>query len=170
MENKTVSIIKSRVSCRYYTTTKVSLSKVNQVVEAGKMAPSAMNRQICNITVVRTKRIVERLRQLAIEARGKDPYYGASTLILVTGPRDDQFTNLDGACILENMFIAATALKLNSCWINSTEDVLEKNPRFRKTLGLSEDQRVVGTCVLGYAADKDQLQLKERKADFVKYI
>ena len=152
MENKTISIIKSRVSCRAYSEKKVPLSKALQVAEAGKMAPSGMNRQIVNILVLRKKSVVEKLRKLAVELGGKDPYYGASTLILVYGPREDKFTALDGACVLENMFIAATALKI------------------KKQLGIPEDARVVGTCILGYAKDPASLAVKERKADFVKVI
>lgn len=170
MENKIVKLIKSRVSCRYYTTTKVPLSKVKEIAEAGMMAPSGKNGQICNISVVRTKKTVEKLRQLSVELFNRDCYYGASTIILVYGPKDNQFTDVDGACILENMFIAATALKLNSCWINQTNAILEKNPRFRKTLGVDENAKVVGACIVGYAADHEQLKVKERKADFIKYI
>ena len=172
MENKTISMIKSRVSCRAYSEKKVPLSKALQVAEAGKMAPSGMNRQIVNILVLRKKSVVEKLRKLAVELGGKDPYYGASTLILVYGPREDKFTALDGACVLENMFIAATALKINSCWIHRTDDVLSspKGLKIKKQLGIPEDARVVGTCILGYAKDPASLAVKERKADFVKVI
>lgn len=172
MANRVIETIKSRVSCRYYTTTKVPLSKVKEVAEAGMMAPSGKNRQICNITVVRTKRLVEKLRQLSIDICKRDCYYGASTILLVSGPKDDEFTSVDGACILENMFVAATSLKLNSCWINQTEMILSdpKGARFKKSLGIDENHRVVGACILGYAADPEQLEVKPRKADFIKYL
>ena len=49
MANKTVELIKSRVSCRSYSDKKVSLKKALEIAEAGKYAPSGMNRQIANI-------------------------------------------------------------------------------------------------------------------------
>ena len=172
MENKVINVIKNRVSCREYSDKKVSLAKALQVAEAGKMAPSGMNRQISNILVLRKKSLVEKLRKLAIEVGGKDPYYGATTLILVYGPRDDRFTVQDCSCILENMFIAATALKINSCWINRTDDLLNtpKGAKIKKQLGLEENAMVVGTCILGYAKDESKLAVKPRKDDFVKVL
>ena len=49
MANKTIENIKNRVSCRSYSDKKVPLRKVLEIAEAGKFAPSAMNRQIANI-------------------------------------------------------------------------------------------------------------------------
>ena len=53
MSNKVINIIKSRVSCRAYSGKKVSLKKLNEILEAGRSAPSACNRQIADITAVR---------------------------------------------------------------------------------------------------------------------
>ena len=52
MKNKTIELIKSRTSCRAYSDKKVSLKKALEVAEAGKFAPSGMNRQIANIYVI----------------------------------------------------------------------------------------------------------------------
>ena len=46
MSNKTLDLIKSRVSCRSYAEKKVPLKKILAVAEAGKFAPSGKNRQI----------------------------------------------------------------------------------------------------------------------------
>jgi nitroreductase len=51
MKNKTVQVILDRVSCKSYSNKKVSTSKIQQIAECGKNAPSGMNRQICNITM-----------------------------------------------------------------------------------------------------------------------
>ena len=170
MKNKTLDLIKSRVSCRSYNDQKVSFSKVMAVAEAGKFAPSGMNRQICNIYVVKSKRYMEKLRDLSIKVRERDCMYGAKTVLLVAGPRGDKFTDLDGACILENMFLAAHALKINSCWINQFDELLltKEGLKIKKSLGIPEDDRVVGACILGYAKDPSQLVVKPRKEDFIK--
>ena len=167
--NQAIKAILERRSTRAYEERKVPLSKLNQVLEAGKMAPSAMNRQIGNILAVRSKKLVERLRQASLEITGRDCFYGANTMIIVYGPRGDRFTKQDCSCILENMFVAATALKLQSCWINQVDDILsnEKEKRLRKSLGIPEEMEIVGTCIVGYAKDGIIPDPKARKDDFV---
>ncbi len=172
MKNKALDLIKSRVSCRNYSDKKVSLKKVMEIAEAGKFAPSGMNRQICNIYVINSKSKVEKLRKLSFKIRERDCMYGAKTIILVGGPRGDKFTDLDGSCILENMFLAAHALKINSCWINQFDEFFQTKEglKVKKSLGIPEDYRIVGSCILGYAKDESSLQVKERKEDFIKVI
>ena len=172
MENKTLKLIKSRVSCRAYSEKKVSKNKVLAVAEAGKFAPSGMNRQIANIYVINSKRNVEKLRRLSNEIREKDCMYGANTIILVAGPRDDRFTYQDCSCVLENMFLAAHALNLGSCWINQFDEFFQtKNGlKVKKSLGIPEDFMIVGSCALGYPAENATLAVKERKADFIKVL
>ena len=172
MKNKTVDLIKSRVSCRSYSDKKVPFKKVLEVAEAGKYAPSGMNRQICNIYVVKSKRCMDKLRTLSLKIREKDCMYGAKTIILVGGPKDDPFTFQDGSCILENMFLAAHALKIDSCWINQFEQLFETKDgeKVKKSLGIPEDYRIVGSCILGYAKEPESLKVKERKSDFIKVL
>lgn len=172
MENKTLRIIKSRVSCRAYSEKKVPLKKVLAVAEAGKFAPSGMNRQIANIYVVKTKRYVEKLRTLSINVANRDCMYGAQTVILVSGPRGDRFTFQDCSCVLENMFLAAHALGIASCWINQFEDLFSSKDglKVKKSLGIPEDQQIVGACILGYPKDGALPESKPRKEDFIKVI
>lgn len=172
MENKVITTIKNRVSCRSFTTKKVSINKVNAIVECGKMAPSAMNKQIANILVLRRKKFVEKLRKLSLDVYNHDCFYGANTMILVYGPEDNAFTKQDCSCILENMFIAASSLNVGSCWINQVNDLLKtpKGLKVKKALGLNDDILVVGTCILGIASPEAKLEIKPRKDNFVKIL
>lgn len=172
MENKVLKVIKSRVSCRAYSDRKVSLKKTLEIAEAGKFAPSGKNRQIANIYVVNSKRYVEKLRALCLAEAGRDCMYGAKTIILVAGPRDDAFTFQDCSCVLENMFVAANALNICSCWINQFDELFKtKNGlKIKKALGIPEESQVVGACALGYAKEGTVLEPKKRKEDFIKVI
>lgn len=173
MPNKTIEIIKNRVSCRSYSDKKVSLKKVLEIAEAGKYAPSAINRQIADIFIVNSKKYVEKLRSLSLSVSNRDCMYGAKTVILVAGPKDDRFTFQDCSCILENMFLAASSLKLATCWINQFEDLFnsgKEGQKIKQQLGIPEDFRVVGACIVGYPSDPASLKVKERKADFIKVI
>lgn len=171
-ENKFISIIKNRISCRSYTSQKVSLSKVKLITECGMMAPSGKNRQIANILVVRDKKQVEKLRSLSLQHLERDCFYGANTFILVYAPREDKFCIQDSTCILENMFIAATALKINSCWINQVDDLFntKEGQKIKKSWKIPENSMIVGTCIIGYCAEPEKLIIKKRKEDFVKIL
>ena len=172
MANKTLDIIKNRVSCRSYSEKKVSLKKVLEIAEAGKYAPSGMNRQIANIYVVNSKRNIEKLRKLSLKIREKDCMYGAKTIILVGGPRGDRFTYQDCSCVLENMFLAAKALNISSCWINQFDEFFstKEGLKVKKSLVIPDDYCIVGSCALGYAKDPSSLKVKERREDFIKVL
>ena len=172
MANKTLEIIKNRVSCRSYSDKKVSIKKVMEIAEAGKFAPSGKNRQIANIYVVNSKRNVEKLRKLSLKILNRDCMYGAKTIILVAGPRDDQFTFQDCSCVLENMFVAAKALNIASCWINQFEELFNEKDgkKVKQSLGIPEDFYIVGSCALGYPTDASALKVKPRKEDFIKVL
>ena len=172
MENKMLKIIKTRVSCRAYSEKKVSFKKAMMIAEAGKYAPSGKNRQIANIYLVNSKRYVEKLRTLSVNELNRDCMYGAKTILLVAGPKDDPFTYQDCSCVLENMFIAAHALGISSCWINQFNNLFQtKNGlKIKKTLGIPDDAMIVGSCVLGYPQDGSSLSVKDKKEDFIKII
>ena len=119
----------------------------------------------------RKKSYIEAFRKISIEEREHDCYYGASTLILVYGPRDDRFTIQDASCMLENMFIASEALGLGSCWINRSDEYLNtpNGKKLRKKLGLKESDFVVGTCIVGYI-NGDKPEVKPRREDLIRII
>ncbi len=98
--------------------------------------------------------------------------YGAKTIILVAGPRDDRFTYQDCSCILENMFVAAKALNVASCWINQFEEFFNTPDglKVKRILGIPEDFCIVGSCALGYPNEGGELSVKPRKDDFIKVI
>lgn len=170
MKNKVLDVINSRVSCREYSDKKVSPKKLAEILKAGSMAPSAKNRQIANILVLKSRGNVAKMRDLAIKEMGRDVFYGANVLVLVYAPKDDKFCYQDCSCILENMFVAANALGIQSCWINQVNDLLAtpNGIKLKKKLEIPEDACIVGTCILGYAKEGVQLISKERKADFIK--
>ena len=172
MANKTIEVIKNRVSCREYSDKKVSLKKALEIAEAGKYAPSAMNRQIANIFVINTKRYVEKLRKLSLAISNRDCMYGAKTVLLVGAPREDRFVAQDCSCVLQNVFLAASALRISSCWINQFDELLQTKDglKVKKALGIPEDYRIIGAAILGYPKEGTALKVKERKDDFIRVI
>ena len=151
---------------------------IEQVVEAGRHAPSGGNSQTTHFLVITNPAVLTKLAKLvqeafaqmeetpgmykslrnSINAAKKGSYvfhYGAPVLIVTANKRGYGNALADSACALENMMIAANALDLGSCWINQLH-WLDENPQVRtylETLGLEEDETITGGLILGYAAE-----------------
>lgn len=162
--SKLIDLINSRVSCRNYSDKKVSLKKLNEILLAGRSAPSARNNQIASILAVRNKSRVEKLRKLSNELLNRDVMYGANTVVLVHAPRDNKFSFQDCSCILENIFLAATSLKINSCWINQFDELLSSKEglKIKKSLGIPLENVIVGSAILGYRPDGNKIEIKDK--------
>lgn len=161
---KAIDAIKNRVSCRDFSDKKVSLKKLQMILEAGQAAPSACNRQIADITAVRKGVYINKIRDLSKCLMNRDIMYGASTIVLVHAPKVDAFCAQDCSCIIENMMVAATSLKIDSCWINQFDELLVSNEakKLRKSLGIPDNHRVVGSVALGYRKDGAVIQIKAK--------
>ena len=147
---------------------------LEQVIEAGRSAPSGSNSQSTHLIVITEKETLSVLKEKVQAAfakmeEGPDTYvslrnsiraskkgnyvfhYGAPVLIVTANKKGYGNAMADSACVLENMMIASHAL--GPCWINQlhwlTEDAEVRG--FLETLGLGADEFVTGGLIVGYA-------------------
>ena len=152
-----LKVIKARRACRSFSNKEVELEKINEVVEAGLLAPSGMNRQTPVIIVIKDKKTRDELEAFnkKIMGRDVDPFYGAPVILLVVASKEG-LSLLDGAACMENMLLEATNQGLASCWIHRAEEEI-KLPEVRELLsftGLDFDQYVgIGHVILGYPSE-----------------
>lgn len=163
MMNETLQTIAKRTSCRSYQDKSLDSETLMTILNAGIQAPSAMNKQLCEVFAVTRKDYIDELAdtvRYVFNERGNakpDDYhcaYHAPILVIVAGPEYDSKRVEDGTCILENMFLAATSLNIGSCWINQlrdTQDVDEVRNVLTK-IGIPTNFQVVGCAALGYPA------------------
>ena len=185
MEN-TLELIKSRRSTRKYKTDAVPEEKLNQIVEAGRYAPSGGNCQSTHFIVVKNKEVLAELANLvqqefakmeittglyksivnSINASKNGNYvfhYNAPVLIITANQKDYGNNIADCACALENMMLMANALDLGSCWINQLK-WLNENPvilDYMKKLELDESERIYGALAVGYPDTANGLPERE---------
>lgn len=190
----TLNIIRTRRSTRNYLNKSVEDEKLQQVLDAGRYAPSGGNSQTTHFMVITNPEVMETLIQLvqqefakmevvpgmyrsmvhSIEASKSGNYvfqYHAPVLILTANQIDYGNNIADCACALENMMIMANALDLGSCWINQLK-WLNENPiitEYLHSLGLDQTERVYGAMALGYADPLNRTPLK-RKGNRVTYV
>ena len=193
-----LEFIKSRRSTRRFKADAVEKEKLDQVLEAGRYAPSGGNCQTTHFIVVSNQEVLRKLADLvqqefavmeetpgmyksivnSIRSSRKGGYvfhYAAPVLIIVANQKDYGNNIADCSCALENMMLMANALDLGSCWINQLK-WLNENPvllNFLQGLGLKEGERVYGALAVGYADTKDGLPEREplkRSGNEVTYI
>jgi nitroreductase len=171
MVNETLKTILTRRSVRKYKSEQIPREVLQQIIEAGLHAPSAMGRQPWHIVAVRgldkiaevdreVKAATERMpdnpyREYVGKASYTINYHDAPTFIIVSGntvlsPRN---AAIDCALVHGNMFLAAHSLGVGSCWINQL-NVLNDEPGFREymtRLGIPTENRIFGCACFGYA-------------------
>ena len=177
-----LEFIKSRRSTRNYQSKEVETEKLNEILEAGRYAPSGGNNQSCRFVVVENQEVLQRLAELTQQEFSKMDYdettygslvnsikqskkgnyvfhYHAPVLIIVANNKGYGNALVDSACALENMMLMANALDLGTCWINQLH-WLDESPAIReylKEFGIDESLPICGALSVGYANTEDGL-------------
>jgi nitroreductase len=154
------TLVSKRYSVRAYQSQPVEEAKLQQVLEAACLAPTAANRQPFQLIVVQTNGRKKELQQIY----DKPWFLQAPLVIFAVGVpsqgwvRADgtNYTTVDVAIAMDHLILAATELGLGTCWIASLNIQATQ-----KALELPPDVVPVACTPLGYPAD--QLGIKERK-------
>lgn len=165
-------VIRNRYSCKNFSDRQVEADKLQAILAAGRLAPTAKNLQEQRIYVIQSAAGLAKLDKVT------PCRYGAPTVLLVAFDKDNVFTYPDSerdsgvedaAIVATHMMLAATNEGVDSCWLNYF------NPdAVAKAFDLPENEEVLMLLDLGYAA-KEAKPLPNhfsRKAieETVKYI
>ena len=144
-------VIKNRFSCKKYGSQQVEADKLNAILEAGRLAPTAKNLQEQRIYVLQSDEALAKIDK-ATPCR-----YGAPTVLVVAYDRNTVFTYPggkkdsgaeDATIVATHMLLAAADEGVDSCWLNNFDsDALAKG------LGLPENEEILMLMDLGYAAE-----------------
>ena len=161
--------IKTRKSVRAYLDKPVEDVKVNIVLEAGRLAPSASNRQEWRFVVVRES---ETRKKLAEAAAGQT-FVGEAPIVIAACAETDEKVMMCGqlcypidiAIALDHMTLAAVEQGLGTCWIGKFNE-----KKVKEILGIPEKIRVVELLLLGYPSDPSPVEKNRHHLDkIVKY-
>ena len=157
--------IRKRCSVRSYQDRAVEMEKLEGILEAARLAPSASNRQEWRFIVVQDKNIRQRLMQAA---KGQAFVGQAPVVIACCATTDNHVMTcgqmcypIDVAIAIEHMALKATEEGLGTCWVGAFYE-----DKVREILGIPQDIRVVELLALGYPAKpssnrKDRLSIEE---------
>ncbi|MBQ2153711.1 MAG: nitroreductase [Oscillospiraceae bacterium] len=167
---ETLTVLKTRRSCRAYLPDPVEDEKLNAILEAGTYAATGMGRQSPIILVVKDPEVRAELQKLNAAAMGMDidPFYGAPELLVVLANKEMPTYVCDGSLVMGNMMNAAADLGVASCWIHRAKEEFEseEGKALLKRLGIEGDYEGIGNLILGYAA-KPANAPAPRKADYI---
>lgn len=163
-----LTVLKERRSCRSFDGRPVEEDKLNKILEAGMYAPTGMGRQSPVMVAVTDSDTVAELSKMNAEIMGTDgdPFYGASTVIIVLADKNIGTHVYDGALVMGNLMNAAEALGVQSCWIHRAKEEFDspKGRAMLKKWGIEGDYEGIGHCVLGYG---EKVPAKPRKENYI---
>lgn len=161
-------LIQRRYSVRAYKSLPVEDEKLQQVLEAARLAPTAANRQAFQLIVVHTAGREAELKRIY----PPEWFSQAPIIIAAVGlPKDNwvrrdarNYVDVDVAIVLDHLILAAADLGLGTCWIGAFDPAAA-----REVLGLPESAEPIALTPLGYPADEPRSKLRRPLADLVRY-
>ena len=161
--------IRKRSSVRSFLDKPIENDVLISVMEAGRLAPSAKNRQEWRFIVVKDSQ----LRKKIGEAANGQTFVGEAPVVLVACGVTDGYVMscgqpsypIDIAISLDHISLAAVELGLGTCWIGAFNEDMVK-----EILGIPKEIRVVELMPIGYPVFKSVKEKNRLPMDkIVKY-
>jgi len=172
--NGFLQLAKKRYSCRKYQPVPVEEEKINYLLECGRIAPSAANRQPWKVFVVRDSGILS----LIHDAYPREWFAGAPVVFVFCGDHSlswkrqkdaKDHADIDIAIMVDHITLAATEQGLATCWICAFDP-----DKLRQILELPDHLEPLVVLPLGYpadSADENRHQQSRKPAnDFVTFL
>ena len=144
-------VIRNRYSCKNFSGKEVEKEKLDQILEAGRLAPTAKNLQEQHIYVVQSE------KGLAAIDKVTPCRYHAPMVLVVAYHKNNVFTYPggkrdsgieDASIVATHMMLAAYNAGVDSCWINFFDP-----EELAQALDLPEEEEILMLLDLGIAAE-----------------
>ncbi len=146
-----IELIKKRYSVRKYKQVPVEGEKIAQIVEAGRVAPTAANRQPQRVLVISSKDAMDKA-QKGVRT------FGAPLLLIICADESESWVrsydqhnsaDIDTSIVAVHMMLQATDLGLGSLWIGNF-----KKQIIMQEFGLPENIIPKSVLAIGYADEE----------------
>lgn len=163
-----LSAIESRRSVRQYSAQPVEEEKINKVLEAARLSPSASNQQNWKFIVVRDSA----KRKKLTEAAYGQAFVGQAPVILAACGTDPDSVmkcgqhryTVDLSIATAYMILEAHELGLGACWLGRFDEKAVKG-----ILGIPDRVRVVAMTPLGYPDESPEAKPRKSLDEIVCY-
>ncbi len=163
-----LELVEKRYSVRAYKSDLVEERKLQQVLEAARLAPTAANRQPFQIIVINIKGKKADLGRIY----GRTWFVKAPIVICICSVPSESWVRQDGkiycdidsAIVMDHLVLAATELGLGTCWIAAFDPVAA-----REVLGLPDGVEPIAFTPLGYPDDQPREKKRKSINELVRY-
>jgi nitroreductase len=163
-----LELIRTRYSVRAYKPDPVEDDKLEQILEAARLAPTAANRQPFRILVIHTEGRRDELRR--IYRRGW--FVDAPIILCSCGVPAENWVRMDGknyndvdvTIAMDHLILAAADLGLGTCWVAAFDPEAA-----REVLNLPAGVEPVAFTPLGYPADTPSEKRRKSLDELVRY-
>jgi nitroreductase len=160
--------IKKRQSVRSYQDKEIPEDILQQILEAGRLTPSANNQQCWKFIVIKD----EDLRKKLIPACKNQKFVGAAPVVIAgcatnlehIMSNDEHSYPIDLAIALDHISLEATSLGLGTCWIGAFYQ-----EQVKEILGVPENVRIVALMPIGYPKDLGPKTTRKSLSEIVCY-
>lgn len=146
-----LELAKKRYSCRKLQGKPVEEEKIRQILEAGNLAPTAVNKQPVHIWTLRTPEAMEKLGQTTHFV------FGAPVAIVIGSKADEawvrsfdekNFAEVDAAIVATHMMLAVEDLGLGTTWVGHFDA-----PKLKELFPEMADYALNCVLPIGYPAE-----------------
>lgn len=155
-----LDLARERYSERHFSDRPIEPEKLEQVLEAGRVAPTAENYQPQRILVVQDPEGLERMDRCT-KCR-----FGAPCVLILAYDMTESAHNadvvdygiVDVSIVGTQISLAAQDLGLRSCWVGLIDP-----PELRRQFSVPSDFRIVAVMPLGYPSEKSKPSYLHRR-------
>lgn len=161
-------LIEKRYSVRAYKPDPVEDDKLQQVLQAARLAPTASNRQPFQLIVIRTAGREAELKRIY----NRDWFVQPPLVICACGiptqgwvrGNGKNYNDVDVAIAMDHLILAAANLGLGTCWVGAFDARAA-----REVLHLPDDVEPIALTPLGYPADQPGPKKRKALSELVRY-
>jgi nitroreductase len=161
-------LITKRYSVRAYKSIPIEETKLKNILEAARMAPTAANYQPFRFIVIHTSGRETELRRIY----RRSWFVQAPIIICACGlpsqgwVRSDgmNYTYVDVAIAMDHLILAAVSVGLGTCWVADFDVTAACD-----ILGLPEPVEPIAFTPLGYPDDQPKVKVRKSLSELVRY-
>jgi nitroreductase len=163
-------VIRKRSSCRKFSDYKLTEEELDKILEAGRLAPSAKNKQPIKVYVCRSDEVLRKIDDCS------PCRYNAPQVLLVCGIKSEVFKSnegdtldMDGSICTTHMMLEATNIGIDSVWIK-----LFDSEKLKQEFNLNDDLKPICLLPLGKRSEdcpeSPKHNIRKEKSELVEYI
>lgn len=153
-----LEIFQQRRSIRSFKEKPVTDEKIEKVIYAASLAPTARNIQPWEFIVIKDKGRREKIAELA---RNNGPFIEDAAVCIAVMCHDTKYYLEDGSAATTQLLLCAAQLGLGACWVAG--DKKEYARHIEEFLEAPKDLKLVSLVALGYAKETPVVEKKKVK-------